>query len=69
MTREERFEQRLADWLEDGPYDTPKAVIDAVFEHARTHPRRRIGPSRLWKAVKAPRAPGRTRCRANRTQA
>lgn len=52
MTREERFERRLADWLEDGPYDAPNAVIDAVFEHARTHPRRRIGPSRLWKAVK-----------------
>ncbi len=49
MTHEQQFEQRLADWLEDGPLDAPDRAIDAAVAHAHAHPRKRRllgGPGR-----------------------
>jgi hypothetical protein len=41
MTREQLFEQRLTDWLEDGPMEAPDRALEVAFAHARSHPRRR----------------------------
>jgi hypothetical protein len=51
VTREQQFEQRLADWLEDGPLDAPDRVIDAAVARARAHPRRRSPLAGLWRTV------------------
>lgn len=51
MTREQLFEQRLTDWLEDGPMEAPDRALEVAFAHARSHPRRRtlhVGP---WRAA------------------
>jgi hypothetical protein len=45
MSRNEDIEQRLADWLEEGPIGAPDPPIAAALAHARAHPRRR------WSAV------------------
>jgi hypothetical protein len=37
----DRFETRVADWLEDGPDAAPRGIEAASLEHARTHPRSR----------------------------
>lgn len=42
MNREDEFELRLAEWLEDGPLAAPDRAIKAAIEHARAHPRRRL---------------------------
>lgn len=42
MNREDDFELRLAEWLEDGPFSAPDRAIAAAIDHARTHPRRRL---------------------------
>jgi len=51
VTREQQFEQRLADWLGDGPLDAPDEAIDAAAAHARAHPRRRSLLGDLWRTV------------------
>lgn len=51
MTREELFEQRLTDWLEDGPMEAPDRALEVVFAHARSHPRRRTSLVGLWRAA------------------
>ena len=51
MTREQQFEQRLADWLGDGPLGAPDRVIDTAVAHARAHPRRRSLLGGLWRTV------------------
>ncbi len=45
MSRNEDIEERLADWLEEGPIGAPDPPIGAALAHARAHPRRR------WSAV------------------
>lgn len=51
MTREQQFEQRLADWLAEGPLAAPERVIDAAVAHAHAHPRRRRSLGGLRKTV------------------
>jgi hypothetical protein len=51
VTHERRFEQRLADWLEDGPYEAPDRVVDSAGAFARAHPRRRSLLGGLWRTV------------------
>jgi hypothetical protein len=38
----DRFEARVADWLEDGPEAAPDRLTDAVLDHAARHPHTRI---------------------------
>lgn len=45
MTREQDFERRLADWLEDGPATAPIEVVDRALEHTAER-RQRRGPWR-----------------------
>lgn len=42
MTREQQFEDRLAEWLEEGPFMAPDRALEATFAHAQAHPRRRF---------------------------
>jgi hypothetical protein len=51
VTHEQQFEQRLADWLEDGPFNAPDRAIDAAVAHVRAHPRRRRLLGGLWRTV------------------
>jgi hypothetical protein len=51
VTREQQFEQRLADWLEDGPLDAPDGAVNSAVAHARAHPRRRGLLAGLWRTV------------------
>jgi hypothetical protein len=51
VTREQQFEQRLADWLEDGPLDAPDRAIEAAVAHARAHPLRRGLLAGPWRTV------------------
>lgn len=51
MTREQLFEQRLTDWLEDGPLEAPDRALEVAFAHARSHPRRRALAVGLWRAA------------------
>ena len=44
MTGEQLYEQRLADWLEDGPMGSPDRAVQSAVVFARAHPR---GPSLL----------------------
>jgi hypothetical protein len=37
----DRFESRVADWLEDGPEVAPAAITEAALVHASAHPRSR----------------------------
>lgn len=38
----DRFESRVADWLEDGPDVAPDELADAALRHAAVHPRSRL---------------------------
>ncbi|MDA8237796.1 MAG: hypothetical protein M0T75_07940 [Chloroflexi bacterium] len=51
MTREQLFEQRLADWLEDGPFEAPERALEAAIHHARAHPRRQRRLAGLWRTA------------------
>ncbi len=51
MNREEEFERRLAEWLEEGPFEAPDRPVAAAIEHARTHPRRRFPRSISWRSA------------------
>jgi len=51
MTREQLFEQRLTDWLEDGPMEAPDRALEVAFAHARSHPRKRTFAVGLWRAA------------------
>jgi hypothetical protein len=48
---EDRFEQRLADWLEEGPFEAPERTRVAAFAYADAHPRRNSGIARLARTV------------------
>ncbi len=48
---EDRFEQRLADWLDDGPFEAPDRALAAAFAHADAHPRPNGRLARLSRAV------------------
>jgi hypothetical protein len=37
----DRFEARVADWLEDGPDHAPRRLVQAGLDHAAAHPRSR----------------------------
>lgn len=45
MNREDEFELRLTEWLEEGPDAAPDRPMTAAIEHAWAHPRRRYLPS------------------------
>ncbi len=51
MTHEDRFERRLADWLDAGPFEAPDRALAAAFVHADAHPRRNGPLARLARAV------------------
>jgi len=51
MSRYEDIEQRLADWLEEGPIGAPDPPIAAALAHARAHPRRRWSAVGHWRTV------------------
>ena len=51
MTREQQFERRLADWLEDGPLDAPERAVSSAVAFAHAHPRRRGLLGGLWRTV------------------
>ncbi len=40
MTREQGFERRLAEWIDDGPLEAPRQPIAAAIAFASDHPRR-----------------------------
>ncbi len=48
---EDRFEQRLTDWLDDGPFEAPDRALVAAFAHADVHPRRNGRLARVVRAV------------------
>ena len=49
MSRHVDIEQRLADWLEEGPGEAPDSPIAAALAHARAHPRRRWSVAGHWR--------------------
>jgi hypothetical protein len=51
MSRYEDIEQRLADWLEEGPIGAPDSPIAAALAHARVHPRRRWSVVGHWRTL------------------
>lgn len=51
MTREQQFEQHLADWLEEGPFLAPDRPLEAAFAHAEAHPRRRVHLVGAWRGA------------------
>lgn len=51
MSRYEDIEQRLADWLEEGPTGAPASLIAAAIAHARAHPRRRWSVTGHWRTL------------------
>ncbi|MCJ7711689.1 MAG: hypothetical protein MUQ32_12765, partial [Chloroflexi bacterium] len=51
MTREQQFEQRLAEWIEDGPFLAPDRALEAAFAHAEAHPRRRFPLAGSWRSA------------------
>ncbi|MDA8201776.1 MAG: hypothetical protein M0Z49_03270 [Chloroflexi bacterium] len=51
MNREDDFELRMAEWLEEGPIGAPDRCVAAAIEHARTHPRRRFLRSVSWRSA------------------
>jgi virginiamycin B lyase len=42
VNREDDFELRLTEWLEEGPFSAPNRAVAAAISHARKHPRRRL---------------------------
>lgn len=58
MNRDDAFELRLSEWLEDGPFVAPERGVEAAIAHAWAHPRGRIrwprsGLGRRWAALPA----------------
>jgi hypothetical protein len=51
VTREDKFEQRLATWLEEGPMGSPDRPVRDAIAHAHAHPRRRLTVAGLWRAA------------------
>ena len=51
MSRYEDIEERLADWLEEGPAWAPNRPITAALAHARAHPRRRWSMAGHWRTL------------------
>lgn len=49
MTGEQRSEQRLADWLEDGPVGSPERAVQSAVAFARAHPRRQSSLGGRWR--------------------
>lgn len=49
MTHQQQFEERLADWLQDGPLDAPDGAVTSAVAFARAHPRRRNLIGGLWR--------------------
>lgn len=51
MTREQWDEERLVEWLSDGPDRAPAGPLVAAVSYARAHPRRRTPEVDLWRRL------------------
>jgi Protein of unknown function (DUF4232) len=49
MTSGSNFDDRLQDWLEDGPTDAPRQVLDTVFAAVPSIPQRRAAWRTPWR--------------------